>query len=164
MAKPLTPSMEDYLAAVYWVSRRHEEVRVKEIAEYLDVSLPSVTTAIRALRDADLVRHERYRGVTLTPEGQQKALQLADRHEALVRFMTGILLLDQAVAADEACRMEHAIGPTAFRRLVELMQRIQECPSGAEHCIEQLKRAWAQEDQRVSQRRRRSRATVEDDA
>ena len=117
-------------------------MRVKEIARALNVSLPSVTAALKTLGDAGLVRHERYRSVDLTPEGLETARALVDRHEALVRFLTEILLIEKGVAEQEACRMEHAIGPLTLQRLVNFLQSVQKCPRGDPTWLERLHKRW----------------------
>ncbi len=138
----LSSSMEDYLEVILQLSREGQGVRVKEIAQALGVSLPSVTAALKTLAEAGLVRHERYRSVDLTPEGMEKARALSDRHEALVRFLADILLIEESVAEKEACQMEHAIGPLTLQRLVNFLQSVQHCPRGDPRWLARLHGRW----------------------
>lgn len=134
--------MEDYLEVIYELCGDGKGVRVKEIADRLGVSLPSVTSALRTLGDAGLVTHERYRAVDLTSAGRARADALVNRHDALVRFLTEILLVDIAIAEAEACRMEHAIGPTTLQRLVNFLQAVRRCPRGDPKWLNRLHARW----------------------
>jgi DtxR family Mn-dependent transcriptional regulator len=134
--------MEDYLEVIYELSDGGKGVRVKQIADRLGVSLPSVTSALKTLREAGLVNHERYRAVELTPQGRERADALIRRHDALVRFLTEILLIDVETAEQEACHMEHAIGPTTLQRLVNFLQSVQRCPRGDPRWLGRLHARW----------------------
>ncbi len=142
MTEPLSSSMEDYLEVIYELAGDGRGVRVKQIADHLGVSLPSVTSALRTLSDAGLVTHERYRPVELTPSGRARADALVNRHDALVRFLTEILLVDLETAEGEACRMEHAIGPVTLQRLVNFLQAVQRCPRGNAEWLNRLHARW----------------------
>jgi DtxR family Mn-dependent transcriptional regulator len=113
----ISASLEDYLEAIYLLSRKDEEVRVAEIADALGFSKPSVSEALTTLESKGLVEHEKYRGVRLTPEGKELAKQIYDRHKVLSIFLTRILGVPPARAAVEACRIEHTISNDTYERL-----------------------------------------------
>jgi DtxR family Mn-dependent transcriptional regulator len=138
----ISSSMEDYLQAVYVLSRSRPEVRVKEIAYAMGVSLPSVTSALKTLGSAGLVRHERYRTVELTAEGRERAEAIIQCHGSLIRFLTEILLIEGEVAEREACALEHAISRETLHRLVSLMRAMQECPRGSAAWLGSLHERW----------------------
>jgi len=75
--------MEDYLEAIFRLSESRRDVRVKQIAEVLGVSLPSVTSALKTLSEADLIAHQRYGAVELTEEGRARAQAICSRHGTL---------------------------------------------------------------------------------
>jgi len=113
----ISASLEDYLEAIYLLSRKDEEVRVAEIAEALGFSKPSVSEALTHLEAKGLVEHEKYRGVRLTPEGEELARHVYERHKTLSIFLTRILGVPPAQAAVEACRIEHTISTDTYERL-----------------------------------------------
>lgn len=146
MTEPLSSSMEDYLEVIYELTGDGKGVRVKDIAGRLGVSLPSVTSALRTLSDAGLVTHERYGSVNLTPAGRARAEALVHRHDALVRLLTEILLVETETAETEACRMEHAIGPETLHRLVSFLQFARKCPRSDPQWLRRLHARWRGEE------------------
>ncbi len=123
----LTRSMEDYLEAIYNLKVRSQVARVKDIATEMNVTMPSVTGAIRSLAAKGLVRHEPYESVDLTEEGLEHARGIAHRHSAVKEFLTGTLGLADDVAEHEACGIEHAIRPDTLDRLLKFVEFIRAC-------------------------------------
>ena len=141
-APPLTEAMEDYLEAIYDLRDEQEQARVKDIAERLGVTMPSVSNALKALKDRDLIGHEKYGGVTLTDEGRITAESVHRRHQAVTCFLRDILQLDEQVADAEACRLEHAVSAETLRRLLALIDFVRRCPRGGEEWLEHLSGRW----------------------
>jgi DtxR family Mn-dependent transcriptional regulator len=125
-----TPSMEDYLEAIVMLSGGGNIVRVTQISKHLGVKKPSVTSALRKLSEEGLVRHERYGYVELTAEGRKIGEDVFRRHEALRHFLAEILGVDARIAAEDACKMEHAISPTSFSKLAKFVDFVLTCPRG----------------------------------
>lgn len=142
VALKLTEAMEDYLEAIYHLQWEQEEVRVKDIAAHLDVTMPSVSSALSWLTEQELVSHEKYGTVTLTDEGRECAQHVHRRHQAMTRFLRDILQLDPDVADAEACRLEHALSSEAVRRLLALIEFITRCPRGGEEWLKHLAGRW----------------------
>jgi len=134
--------MEDYLEAIFRLSESRRDVRVKQIAEVLGVSLPSVTSALKTLSEADLIAHQRYGAVELTEEGRARAQAICSRHGTLVRFLTEILLVDGDTADKEACAMEHSVGQSTLQRLTGFMGAIQRCPRHDAAWLDRLHGRW----------------------
>ncbi len=127
MGQELSASLEDYLEAIYHLEREGRVARVRDIAARLSVQMPSVTSALRSLASKDLVNHDRYSYVTLTPAGARVAADMVRRHEVLTGFLVDILGVPRAAAERNACAMEHTIEPAVLDRLVEFV----ETPRGA---------------------------------
>jgi DtxR family Mn-dependent transcriptional regulator len=134
----LTESLEDYLEAIYQLQRENDSVRVKEIADFAGVKMPSVSSALSALKERGLVEHERYGEVSLTPDGRETAEFLCRRHFALTTFLRDILGLDEEQAETEACGIEHALSAETLRRLLVLIDFIERCPRGGEEWLERM--------------------------
>jgi DtxR family Mn-dependent transcriptional regulator len=126
-----TASMEDYLEAIANLGRGTKIVRVKQISEILGVKMPSVTSALKKLSTQELVEHERYGHIKLTPKGDKVAREVIYRHEALTRFFSQALDINQEIAEEDACRIEHVISPLCMERLVKFVEFIEACPLGS---------------------------------
>ena len=118
----LTSSMENYLKAVFTLRQAHERVRCSDIAERMDVTLPSVSRAVKELEKMGHVSRDEDGSVTLTPSGERIAAEIYERH----RFFTRRLIaagVDPETAAKEACNMEHGLSEESFQKLKEAAGR-----------------------------------------
>lgn len=136
--KPLTPTMENYLEAIYNLDNEKRVVRVKDIAKRLGVKMPTVTNMLKTLNDRGLVNYERYEYLELTDKGEDVGKEIDRRHHIFRDFLTNILGIDFDRADEEACSMEHAVGPTTMDRLVAFMEFIQSCPRTGENWLERF--------------------------
>jgi DtxR family Mn-dependent transcriptional regulator len=123
-------SMEDYLEAIANLGEGRKVVRVKQISEMLGVKMPSVTSALKKLSERELVEHERYGHIKLTPEGDKVARDVIRRHEALTRFFAQALGINRETAEEDACKIEHVISPLSLERVIKFIEFIEACPLG----------------------------------
>ena len=126
-----TASMEDYLEAVAMLRGKGKVVRVSQISRKLGVKMPSVTSALKKLSEQELVEHERYGHIKLTPEGDKVARDVIRRHKALTRFFVQALGIDHETAEEDACKIEHVISPLSMERLAKFVEFIEACPLGS---------------------------------
>jgi DtxR family Mn-dependent transcriptional regulator len=126
-----TASMEDYLEAVAMLRGKGKVVRVSQISRKLKVKMPSVTSALKKLSEQNLVEHERYGHIKLTPEGDRVARDVIYRHEALTRFFAQALGINREIAEEDACKIEHVISPLSMERLAKFVEFIEACPLGS---------------------------------
>jgi len=124
----LSASMEDYLETIFWITEKSQVARVKDIAETLSVSMPSVTGALKTLAAKDLVNYDPYQYITLTERGKEIAQEIARHHEVLVDFLVRLLHLPKDKAEENACRMEHVIDEDVFKRLIQYLEFSEACP------------------------------------
>jgi DtxR family transcriptional regulator, Mn-dependent transcriptional regulator len=120
--KNLSPSIEDYLEAVYKLNIRNKKVRVKDIADDLDISPSSVTEVLHKLVDLRLINHKRYGKVDLTKEGEEIARKIFNRHKLVVKFLTSILGVDEKTAQKDSCKIEHSVSDETVTRLVQFIE------------------------------------------
>ena len=125
-----SPSMEDYLEAIANLKGGGGIVRVNQISRRLNVKMSSVTSALKKLSEEELVVHERYGYVGLTPEGDKVAMEVVRRHKTLTRFFVEALDVDQKTAEEDACKIEHVISPMSMDRLTKFVEFIHACPLG----------------------------------
>jgi len=114
--------MEDYLEAISTLKQKKDYVRVKDIAKEMKVRMPSVTGALKALTDRNLVRHEKYEYVELTEDGIKIADEIKRRHDLISKFLTHILKIDPEIAEKDACKIEHSVSPITVERLIKLVE------------------------------------------
>jgi DtxR family Mn-dependent transcriptional regulator len=124
----LSSSMEDYLEVIHQLIVEHKTARVRDIAEALNVKMPSVTGALRKLSQKGLVNYDPHQYITLTEEGERVAEQVARRHSTIARFLETVLGIDPETADENACRMEHAVDEAVLSRLVQYLEYIETCP------------------------------------
>lgn len=130
MSREHTASMEDYLEAVAMLQGNDKVVRVSQISRRLKVKMPSVTSALKKLSEQQLVEHERYGRIKLTPEGEAVARDVIRRHEALTRFFIQALSIDRKTAEEDACKIEHVISSPSLERVIKFIEFIEACPLG----------------------------------
>jgi len=114
----VTPSMEDYIEAIYTLGDARDPVRLTDIAQRLGLTKASVSRAVRSLCEEGLVTHQRYGTLMLTEPGVEHAREVYRRHTLLKRFLTERLYLSDDIAETDACRMEHAVS----RQTVEALE------------------------------------------
>ncbi len=118
----LSAVMEDYIKAIYAIENdTGERVGTSELAEYLDVTSPTVSSMIKKLEERGLVDREEYRGVTLTEEGEVVALEILRHHRLLESFLSEHLDYDWADVHEEADRLEHHVSEELTTRIAELL-------------------------------------------
>lgn len=128
MEQELSASLEDYLEAVYQTIRDRRVARTKDIAAHLNVRMPSVTVALRLLAARNLIEHEPYGVIHLTPEGERAAAKLDRTHSILRSFLHEVLSIPLPEANETACKVEHVISDTVLNRFVSFLEFVNHCP------------------------------------
>jgi len=128
LIKPLTPTMEDYLEAIFNLGKEKKVVRVKDIAKRLGVKMPTVTSMLKTLSKRELIDYEKYEYLELTKKGFDVGKKIHRMHQVLRGFLIDILNIDFKKADEEACKMEHTISASTLDRFIEFMEFIQFCP------------------------------------
>ena len=123
----LTAVLEDYLEAIFNLSRFGKAARSRDIAETLQVHKSTVTAALKVLGRLKLIDYSPYEAVTLTPEGSRLAEDVLRRHTALRDFFTRILKIDVELAESAACGMEHSVPREIVERLAGFADAVLRC-------------------------------------
>ena len=131
----LSDSMEDYLEAISTLKQKKNYVRVRDIAKEMKVRMPSVTGALKALTERNLVRHEKYEYVELTEEGAKVAEEIKHRHDLIAKFLIHILKIDPEIAEKDACKIEHSVSTVTAEQLVKLVESMDICPERDSRCL-----------------------------
>jgi DtxR family Mn-dependent transcriptional regulator len=107
-----------------------QPVRSSRLAEWLGVSRPTVTVALRRMLRGNLVRVDARKEIELTPRGEREAAAIVRRHRVVERWLTDVLGLDWIAADEEAARLEYAMSDVVEERLWESLGRPDSCPHG----------------------------------
>ena len=121
---------EDYLEAIYVTGLTNKVIRVKDVAEALEVKMPSVVSAVRSLSEKGLVEQEKYGHIELTAKGVKAAKDVYERHQLVYAFLHEMLNLDPHVAEKDACEIEHHLSPQTRQRLSSIVEFIRGCGGG----------------------------------
>lgn len=129
----LSAVMEDYLKGIYQLQHEgsDERVRTSAIAEHLDVTPPTVTSMLSKLEERGLAEREKYKGVSLTTEGERVALEVIRHHRLLEAYLTEHLDFTWSEVHDEADRLEHHISEAFEERVAATLEDPTVDPHGA---------------------------------
>jgi DtxR family transcriptional regulator, Mn-dependent transcriptional regulator len=105
----LTDAIQDYLKEIYKLEAAGRRATTSALAEVLEISPPSVTAMLKKLATLGLVKHERYRGATLTEQGERVALEVIRHHRLIEQYLVETLGIPIDAVHVEADRLEHAL-------------------------------------------------------
>ena len=131
-------SEEDYLETLYIIQLESKIARVKDVAEALDVKMPSVVAAIRSLSEKGLVEQEKYGHIELTEKGVSIGKDVYQRHKLLYAFFREVLGLDADTAEEDACRIEHHLSPITRERLLRIVEYTRACNDDEVHFVKRF--------------------------
>lgn len=107
-------SGEMYLETLYILSQSGKNVRAIDVGEHMGFSKPSVSRAMGILKSEGYVSLDDMGFLVLTEEGRRIAEKTYERHRLLTQFFVK-LGVDEKVAAEDACKLEHDISEESFR-------------------------------------------------
>lgn len=109
----IAESGEMYLETILVLSRKMQGVRSIDICEKMGYSKPSVSRAVGILKNGGFIEVDSQGFITLTENGLTVAQKILDRHKVLTELLVK-LGVDQETAAEDACKMEHAISDETY--------------------------------------------------
>lgn len=112
----LHESGEMYLETIYVLTKEKPVVRAIDVGEHMGFSKPSVSRAVGLLKKEGYVTVDNNGYLVLTHMGLETAEKIYQRHTMLMQFLTAIGV-DAETAAEDACKIEHAISDTTFAAL-----------------------------------------------
>ncbi|CAN5172529.1 transcriptional regulator MntR [soil metagenome] len=121
-------AVEDYLEVILQLLDAKGYARVGDVAESLSISQASVSNMMRRLDEKGLLRHEKYRGVTLTSEGERVAKRIVRRHSMLEEFLE-LLGIEPKTAYADVEGMEHHISSGTLRGIAQIIEELKNDPS-----------------------------------
>lgn len=115
-------SAENYLEAILMIGQRKGTVRSIDIVNELSFSKPSVSVAMKNLRENGYIRMDNDGHITLTDAGMEIAQKIYERHTLLTDWLVA-LGVDEQTAAKDACRMEHVISSQTFDKIKQHVRK-----------------------------------------
>jgi DtxR family Mn-dependent transcriptional regulator len=142
-------STQDYLKAVYNLSRNGDIVSTTQISQKLNVAPASVTEMLKKLSEENYVNYSPYHGSTLTEKGKKEAQKIIRKHRLLETFLSDVLHIRKDKVHVEACKLEHALSDETEESLCRFLKHPDTCSddgktipacnlpfSSCEECIE----------------------------
>jgi DtxR family Mn-dependent transcriptional regulator len=120
-------STQDYLKAVYNLSRNGDLVSNAAISQRLNVAPASVTEMLKKLSEEGYVKYSPYRGSILTEKGTAQAQKVTRKHRLLETFLSDVLHIGKEKVHSEACQMEHTLSDEAEESLCRLLKHPDTC-------------------------------------
>lgn len=115
-------SAEDYLETILMLQEKKGSVRSIDIAVAMNFSKPSVSVAMKNLRENGYISVDGDGYISLEPPGMAIASRIYGRHKTLTQFFVA-LGVDPEIAAKDACKVEHDLSEETFQKLVEHTRR-----------------------------------------
>lgn len=109
-------SAEDYLETILMQCLQSGSARSVDIAAHLNVTKPSVSFAMKRLRENGYILMDRDNRITLTPSGEAIAQRILERHNLLTEFLMRLGISEETARAD-ACKMEHDLSDETFEAI-----------------------------------------------
>ncbi|MCR5619506.1 MAG: metal-dependent transcriptional regulator [Lachnospiraceae bacterium] len=112
----LHESAEDYLETILVLFERNGQVRSIDIVNEMNFSKPSISIAMKKLRENGYIRMDVNGLITLTDEGREIAERIYSRHKLLTKVLEAIGI-DEKKAEEEACKIEHDIDDETYEKI-----------------------------------------------
>ena len=109
-------SAEDYLENILILTQRNGMVRQIDIVNEMNFSKPSISIAMKKLRESGYIEMDDAGYILLTESGRDIAERIYARHKLLTKVLTAIGV-NEETAADEACRIEHVIDEETYEKI-----------------------------------------------
>jgi len=118
---------EDYLEAIYNMTKGKKYARTTDLANHLKIKPASVTEMMQKLSSKGLVDYKKYEGAKLTEKGYGIGKAVSESHYAIMELLK-MLQVPGAIADRDACTMEHGLDPLTIRQLKKFVGFMKNCP------------------------------------
>lgn len=120
--KKVHESAEDYLETILMIEEAKGTVRSIDIVNKLKFSKPSVSVAMKNLREAGLIHMDEKGYIELLPDGREIARKIYERHIWMSKWLI-TLGVPKEVALEDACRIEHVLSEESFNAIKKHMEK-----------------------------------------
>lgn len=119
----LLESGEMYIETIHVLSQKSNYVRAIDVGAEMGFSKPSVSRAMKLLKEGGYINIDSGGGITLTAEGQAVANKIYERHNVLSSFLQRIGVPEE-IATEDACRIEHHISDETLQAIKKLNESL----------------------------------------
>ena len=119
----LQESGEMYIETIYVLSQSSGFVRAVDVGERMGFSKPSVSRALKILRENGYITVDTKGGITLTKAGRDVAERMYERHHVISSLLMKIGV-DPDIAIEDSCKIEHVISEDTFNKIKELASKL----------------------------------------
>lgn len=125
-----TEKMREYLEVIYYLSARNEPIIGARLAEWMNVTPPTVTNIVQRMEDQGYIARDGRGEIRFTDEGFRLAEAMVKRHRILERFLVDVMGIPWHMIHEEAVRLEHSLSPLMEQRIAALVGHSTTCPHG----------------------------------
>ena len=118
-------SADDYLETILVLQEQHGQVRSIDIVNHLGYSKPSISIAMKKLRESGYISMAQDGTITLNDSGMEIAKRVYGRHKVITKLFT-LLGVSQEQAAEDACKVEHDLSGETFEKICDFVRRNEE--------------------------------------
>ena len=115
-------SLEDYLETILLLQKNIGQVRSIDIANEMNFTKPSVSIAMKNLREKEYITMADNGYITLTEAGRRRAESVLERHTLLADLLISIGVSEETARKD-ACRIEHDLSEETFETIKKYYQK-----------------------------------------
>ncbi|MDD4327503.1 MAG: metal-dependent transcriptional regulator [Eubacteriales bacterium] len=119
---PYNESTEMYLETLYILQQEHGHAHVADVANRLNITMPSVSKAMNRLRELKLINKQAYGAITLTKEGETISKRINRKHNMIADYLVKSLKLSREDALENACKIEHVISDSAMNAIMHFLE------------------------------------------
>jgi len=127
----VTQTEENYLKALFTLSREKGEAGVNELSKHLAIKMPTVNSMMKRLAEKDLVIHESYKPLRLTEKGRKEAALIIRKHRLTEMYLVQKMGFGWEEVHDVAEQIEHIRSPLFFEKMDELLGHPKVDPHGS---------------------------------
>ena len=122
---------ENYLKALFSLSRESGEVNVNDLAKYLNIKMPTVSSMMKKLSTKKLVHYERYKPLQLTEKGKKEAALIIRKHRLTEMYLVKNMGFGWEQVHEIAEQIEHIKSPDFFSKMDEILNYPKLDPHGS---------------------------------
>ena len=119
----MTPSLEDYIEAIFVVFLDKGFIRLTDISTRLGVKKSSTAHAIQHLIDMNFIKKKKYGKIILTEDGLENGKKILNKHSVIKRFLSEILGISEENAENDACKIEHNISEETLLKIENYLEK-----------------------------------------
>ncbi len=118
----LHESGEMYLETIFILKKKNEYVRSIDIANMMNFSKPSVSRAIKILKESGMITMDQKGYIDFTQEGEERAQEVYNKHITLTHFLIHIGV-PKDIAEEDACRIEHIMSDETYECIKKFLEK-----------------------------------------